>query len=81
QNLNINLNILNQHPNERNIIQAFMFNNRDLPLELSNILRVSNIRNGGARIYVPEGNTRYYGSVQVEINEGRSYIFPQETSW
>ncbi|RUO86161.1 hypothetical protein [Spiroplasma endosymbiont of Megaselia nigra] len=81
QNLNINLNILNQRPNERNIIQAFMFNNQNLPLELSNILRVSNIRNGGARIYVPEGNFRYYGSVQVEINEGRNYIFPQEISW
>ncbi|MBW3059544.1 MAG: hypothetical protein CXB60_11090 [Spiroplasma poulsonii] len=42
--------------NERTIIQSFLFNNQNLPTELINILRVSNVSRSSATIYVPEGN-------------------------
>ncbi|MBW3058462.1 MAG: hypothetical protein CXB60_04960 [Spiroplasma poulsonii] len=51
--------------NERTIIQSFLFNNQNLPTELINILRVSNVSRSSATIYVPEGNLRYEGNLIV----------------
>ncbi|WP_338981908.1 hypothetical protein [Spiroplasma endosymbiont of Eupeodes luniger] len=80
-NLNRNLgNILGT--SEERIIQTFMFNNQHLPNELINILRVRDITNSSARLYVPAGNNRYEGDLVVFFS-GRSnttYLWPGEYS-
>ncbi|RUO85982.1 hypothetical protein [Spiroplasma endosymbiont of Megaselia nigra] len=60
---------------ERTIIQSFLLNNQNLPTELINILRVSNVSRSSATIYVPEGNLRYEGNLIVSFSTNQNSYY------